>query len=43
LLNTIPNYTTIAGASAAVDGIEALIDGDGLEVTPLQSYLYPLF
>jgi carbamoyl-phosphate synthase large subunit len=43
LLNTIPHYTTIAGASAAVDGIEALIDGDGLEVTPLQSYLYPLF
>jgi carbamoyl-phosphate synthase large subunit len=43
LLNTIPHYTTIAGASAAVDGIEALIDGDGLEVTPLQSYLYGSF
>ncbi len=43
LTNTIPHYTTIAGASAAVDGIEALIEGDGLEVNPLQSYLYGLF
>ena len=43
LINTIPHYTTIAGASAAVDGIEALMDGDGLEVTPLQSYLYGSF
>jgi carbamoyl-phosphate synthase large subunit len=39
LIKSIPHYTTIAGASAAVDGIEALIEGDGLEVTPLQSYL----
>ncbi|MGF1639615.1 MAG: carbamoyl-phosphate synthase large subunit [Rhodospirillales bacterium] len=39
LNQTIPHYTTIAGAAAAVDGIEALLAGDGLEVAPLQFYL----
>ncbi len=37
LMNTVPHYTTIAGAAAAIDAIEALIEG-GLEVAPLQSY-----
>jgi carbamoyl-phosphate synthase large subunit len=43
LIKSIPHYTTMTGAGAAVDGIEALMDGDGLEVTPLQSYLYRSF
>jgi carbamoyl-phosphate synthase large subunit len=38
LTNSIPYYTTVAGARAAVAAIEALRRGP-LEVTPLQSYL----
>jgi carbamoyl-phosphate synthase large subunit len=38
LTNSIPYYTTVAGARAAVAAIEALRRG-GLEVAPLQSYL----
>lgn len=41
LINNIPHYTTMTGASAAVEAIEALGDGKndgGLEVAPLQSY-----
>jgi carbamoyl-phosphate synthase large subunit len=38
LINNVPHYTTIAGAAAAVDAIEALAAG-GLDVAPLQSYL----
>ena len=38
LTNSIPYYTTVAGARAAVAAIEALRRGD-LEVSPLQSYL----
>jgi carbamoyl-phosphate synthase large subunit len=38
LTNSIPYYTTVAGARAAVTAIEALRRGP-LEVTPLQSYL----
>jgi carbamoyl-phosphate synthase large subunit len=38
LTNNIPYYTTIAGAAAAIDAIEALASGS-LEVAPLQSYL----
>ena len=37
LTNSIPHYTTIAGADACVGAIEALGSG-GLEVTPLQAY-----
>jgi carbamoyl-phosphate synthase large subunit len=37
LTNNIPHYTTMAGSSAAVGAIEAIIGG-GLEVAPLQSY-----
>ena len=37
LINSIPYYTTIAGAEACVGAIEALERG-GLEVTPLQAY-----
>ena len=33
----VPHYTTLSGASAAVDGIEGL-KGSGLEVVPLQAY-----
>jgi carbamoyl-phosphate synthase large subunit len=39
LINNVPHYTTISGASAAVDAIEALFRGDELAVAPLQSYL----
>jgi len=39
LINNVPHYTTIAGAAATVDAIEALGDGDGLDVAPLQFYL----
>jgi carbamoyl-phosphate synthase large subunit len=38
LTNSIPYYTTVAGARAAVTAIEALRRGP-LEVAPLQSYL----
>jgi carbamoyl-phosphate synthase large subunit len=43
LIKNVPHYTTIAGASAAVDAIEALKAGDGLEVRPLQLYLGSVF
>ncbi|MBL8660793.1 MAG: carbamoyl-phosphate synthase large subunit [Rhodospirillales bacterium] len=42
LMKNVPHYTTIAGAAAAVDAIEALLAGDGLDVAPLQSY-FPVF
>jgi len=38
LMHRIPYYTTLAGARAAVRGIEAFARGQ-LEVTPLQTYL----
>jgi carbamoyl-phosphate synthase large subunit len=38
LTNSIPYYTTVAGARAAVEAIKALRAGS-LEVAPLQSYL----
>jgi carbamoyl-phosphate synthase large subunit len=38
LINNVPHYTTIAGASAAVDAIEALKAGHDLDVRPLQIY-----
>ena len=38
LVNNIPYYTTVAGASAAVEAIAALKAGR-LEVASLQSYL----
>jgi len=38
LINSIPYYTTVAGARAAVQAIKALRAGN-LEVAPLQSYL----
>ena len=37
LVNAIPHYTTMTGATAAVGAIEA-ISKDGLEVAPLQAY-----
>ena len=37
LVHNIPHYTTVAGARAAVGGIEALRAG-ALDVAPLQSY-----
>ncbi|WP_142848361.1 carbamoyl-phosphate synthase large subunit [Telmatospirillum sp. J64-1] len=37
LTNNIPHYTTVAGARAAVDAIEAVRSG-ALDVAPLQSY-----
>ena len=42
LINAVPHYTTMTGATAAVGAIEALIDG-GLEVQPLQAYFTPSF
>ncbi len=39
LVNSIPYYTTVAGAKAAVAAIEALRKGK-LEVAPLQTYLH---
>ena len=38
LTQNVPYYTTMAGAGAAVDAIEAL-RGSELEVAPLQSYV----
>ena len=38
LMQGIPHYTTVSGARAAVEAIAAL-QGGGLEVTPIQSYL----
>ena len=42
LVNNLPHYTTMAGAAAAVDAIEALLGGS-LEVAPLQSYFTTSF
>jgi len=42
LVNGIPYFTTMAGAKAAVDAIDAL-QGDGLEVSPLQDYFHTTF
>ncbi len=42
LVHGIPHYTTIAGAAAAIDAVEALKAGD-LEVAPLQSYFSASF
>ncbi len=42
LLNSIPYYTTVAGAKAAVEAIRGLKAGE-LEVTPLQSYFKASF
>jgi carbamoyl-phosphate synthase large subunit len=39
LHQNVPHYTTMMGASAAVEAIESLVEGDELEVVPLQSYL----
>jgi len=39
LQHNVPHYTTIMGASAAVEAIESLVESDELEVVPLQSYL----
>ncbi|MEQ9520318.1 MAG: carbamoyl-phosphate synthase large subunit [Parvibaculum sp.] len=41
LMSKVPYYTTLAGARAAVEGIEAYRTGQ-LEVAPLQSYQPPL-
>jgi carbamoyl-phosphate synthase large subunit len=38
LMKNLPHYTTISGAAAAVEAIEALVSGHALEVTPLQTY-----
>jgi len=42
LMNNIPHYTTVAGARAAVEAIEALRCGT-LDVAPLQSYFVSSF
>ena len=42
LTNNVPHYTTMTGASAAVDAIEAL-KGGRLEVAPLQAYFENTF
>ena len=41
LMSKVPYYTTLAGARAAVEGIEAYRSGQ-LEVAPLQSYQPPV-
>jgi carbamoyl-phosphate synthase large subunit len=38
LMKNVPHYTTISGAAAAVEAIQALASGHALEVTPLQNY-----
>ncbi|TVR84611.1 MAG: carbamoyl-phosphate synthase large subunit [Rhodospirillales bacterium] len=38
LMKNVPHYTTIAGAAATVEAIDALQEGGGLEVASLQSY-----
>ncbi|MGZ8996420.1 MAG: ATP-binding protein, partial [Rhodospirillales bacterium] len=38
LMKNVPHYTTISGAAAAVEAIQALASGHTLEVTPLQNY-----
>ncbi|MCH8237989.1 MAG: carbamoyl-phosphate synthase large subunit, partial [Proteobacteria bacterium] len=40
LTNNVPHYTTMTGAAAAVDAIDALGQGP-LDVTPLQAYFEP--
>ena len=42
LTNNVPHYTTMTGAAAAVDAIEALGRGE-LEVAPLQAYFENTF
>jgi carbamoyl-phosphate synthase large subunit len=42
LTNNVPHYTTMTGAAAVVDAIEALSAG-GLEVAPLQDYFKRTF
>ena len=42
LTHNVPHYTTITGASAAIDAIEAMRAG-GLEVAPLQAYFERAF
>ena len=42
LVQGVPHYTTIAGAAAAIDAMEALKAGE-LEVAPLQSYFSASF
>ena len=42
LTNNVPHYTTMTGAAAAVDAIEALGLGE-LEVAPLQAYFENTF
>jgi carbamoyl-phosphate synthase large subunit len=37
LMNKVPYYTTVAGSIAAVDAIEAVINGE-ITVHPLQDY-----
>jgi len=37
LMGKVPYYTTVAGARAAAEGIDAIRSGQ-LEVAPLQSY-----
>jgi carbamoyl-phosphate synthase large subunit len=38
LMKNVPHYTTISGAAAAVEAIQALSSGRALEVTSLQTY-----
>ncbi len=38
LMKNVPHYTTISGAAAAVEAIQALFSGRALEVAPLQNY-----
>src|SRR5512134_894199 len=38
LMKNVPHYTTISGAAAAVEAIQALSSGHALEVAPLQNY-----
>ncbi|MFQ5763411.1 MAG: carbamoyl-phosphate synthase large subunit [Rhodospirillales bacterium] len=42
LINNVPHYTTMSGAAAAVDAIEAMSQG-ALEVAPLQAYFETSF
>ncbi|MBK8176558.1 MAG: carbamoyl-phosphate synthase large subunit [Rhodospirillales bacterium] len=38
LVKNVPHYTTMSGAAAAVEAIDAIASGHALEVTPLQNY-----
>ena len=42
LIQSVPYYTTVAGAAAAVEAIKAMKRGE-LEVAPLQSYFKAVF